>query len=256
MTNHEATNRAAWNEFAEDYQAENAPQLMAQAFTGELSWGTWHIPESQLQVLGEVRDKDVLEFGSGAAQMSIALSHHGARAVGLDLSESQLAIARRLMRETGVTIPIVQGSGERAPFGDGSFDVVFSDYGALFWADPYLTVPEVARLLRPDGLLAFTHYSPISTIATPYHGERAQERFVNDYFGMHTVPLSDGTISFQLPYGEWTQLFRRCGLVVEELIEPRPDEDASSTYADADDLRWARRWPWECIWRVRKPVGP
>ena len=216
-------------------------------------FGTCHIPEAWLQVLGDVRDKDVLELGSGAAQMSIAISHHGARAVGLDLSESQLTIARRLMRETGISIPIVQGSGERAPFGDGSFDVVFSDFGALFWADPHLTVPEAARLLRPGGLLAFTHYSPINTIATSDDGERAQERFVNDYFGIHTVPLSDGSISFQLPYGEWTQLFRRCGLVLEELIEPRPDEDTSSTYADAEDLRWARRWPYECIWRVRKP---
>ena len=256
MTNHEAINRAAWNQEAEDYQAENAPQIMAQAFTGELGWGMWHIPEARLHVLGDVRDKDVLELGSGAAQMSLAISHHGARAVGLDLSESQLAIARRLMRETGLTIPIVQGSGERAPFRDASFDVVFSDYGALYWADPHLTVPEAARLLRPGGLLAFTNYSPISTIATPYGGDRAEERFVNDYFGIHTVPVSDGTISFQLPYGEWTQLFRRCGLVVEELIEPRPDENASSTYADAEDLRWGRRWPWECIWRVRKPAVP
>jgi ubiquinone/menaquinone biosynthesis C-methylase UbiE len=203
-------------------------------------------------VLGDVREKDVLELGCGAAQMSIAISHHGARAIGLDLSESQLAIARRLMRETGIKIPLVLGSGERTPFRDSSFDVVFSDYGAHFWADPYWTVPETARLLRPGGLLAFTNFSPISTIASPYGGDRAEERLVNDYFGMHRVPVFDGTISFQLPYGEWTQLFRRCGLVIEELIEPRPDEDASSTYADAEDLRWARRWPWECIWRVRK----
>ena len=39
---------------------------------------------------------------------------------------------------------------------------------AHFWADPYLTVPEAARLLRLGGLLVFTHYGPISTIATPY----------------------------------------------------------------------------------------
>ena len=256
MTSHEEINRAAWNESAEEYQAENAPQIMPQAFTGELCWGTWKIPEARLQVLGNVRERDVLELGCGAAQMSIAISRHGALAVGLDQSESQLAIARRLMRETGNTIPIVLGSGERTPFRDASFDVVFSDYGAHFWADPYRTVPETARLLRPGGLLAFTHYSPINTIATPYAGDRAEERLVIDYFGMHRVPVLDGTISFQLPYGEWTQLFRSCGLVIEELIEPRPDEGATSTYADAEDLRWARRWPWECIWRVRKSAEP
>jgi len=42
----------------------------------------WSIPESELNVLGDVRDKDVLEFGCGAARWSIALSRLGARCVG------------------------------------------------------------------------------------------------------------------------------------------------------------------------------
>jgi hypothetical protein len=41
--------------------------------------------------------------------------------------------------------------------------------------------------------------------------------------------------------------------VVEDLIEPRPDAAATSTYRDAEDLAWSRRWPAECIWRLRKP---
>ena len=45
------------------------------------------------------------------------------------------------------------------------------------------------------------------------------------------------------------------GLFVLIGAEPRPDENTSSTYADAEDLRWSRRWPWECIWHVRKPDG-
>jgi hypothetical protein len=40
--------------------------------------------------------------------------------------------------------------------------------------------------------------------------------------------------------------------VVEDLIEPRPGPEAASTYRDADDLSWSRRWPSECIWRTRK----
>jgi hypothetical protein len=48
------------------------------------------------------------------------------------------------------------------------------------------------------------------------------------------------------------RLFRDCGLVVEDLLEPRPGPDATSTYRDADDLAWSRRWPSECIWRACK----
>ncbi len=58
---------------------------------------------------------------------------------------------------------------------------------------------------------------------------------------------------FNLPIGEWIRLFRRSGLVVEDLIEVRPPEGAESTYVDARTTAWARQWPMEQIWKVRKP---
>jgi hypothetical protein len=62
----------------------------------------------------------------------------------------------------------------------------------------------------------------------------------------------DGTVEFNLPYGAWIRLFRDAGLVVEDLLEPRPGPTATSTYRDAEDLAWARRWPAEILWRLRK----
>jgi len=115
----------------------------------------WSIPESQLNVLGDVRDKDVLELGCGAAQWSIALAGLGARCVGLDNSARQLEHARRGMAAAGVDFPLVHASAETAPLPDASFDVVFCDHGAMTFADPERTVPEAARLLRPGGLFAF-----------------------------------------------------------------------------------------------------
>ena len=70
-----------------------------------------------------------------------------------------------MIGETGIAVPLVHASGEHVPFADESFDIVFADYGAFFFADPYRTVPESARVLRPGGLLAFTHSSPIEAIA-------------------------------------------------------------------------------------------
>ena len=90
---HVRVNRRLWNEDADDYQRRNAPQIRDQAFTGHLAWGLWNIPEVELGVLGEVAGKDVLEFGCGGAQWSTALARNGARPVGFDLSERQLAHA-------------------------------------------------------------------------------------------------------------------------------------------------------------------
>jgi ubiquinone/menaquinone biosynthesis C-methylase UbiE len=126
-----------------------------------LAWGVWQLPESELQVLGEVRGKDVLELGCGAAQWSIALHRVGARVTGLDVSERQLEHARELMAEAAAEFPLVRASAESLPFGDASFDIVFCDHGAMTFADPFLTIPEAARILRPGGLLAFSTHTPI-----------------------------------------------------------------------------------------------
>ena len=68
------------------------------------------------------------------------------------------------MAEAGVDFPLVHASAGEAPFDDGSFDIVFCDHGAMTFADPYATVPEVARLLRPGGLFAFSHTTALSII--------------------------------------------------------------------------------------------
>ncbi len=248
LTAHAARNRAAWNASSDEYQEKHGGQL---AESGGLAWGTAQIPEAELHVLGEVADRDILELGCGAAQWSIALALRGAHPVGLDLSERQLEHARRLMAEAGVSFPLVHASAEAVPLPDASFDIVFCDFGAMTFADPYRSVPEAARLLRPGGLFAFSLESPIATICWPLDAEEVGDRLVVDYFGMHAI--DDGeNVSFQLPFGEWIRLFRANGFVIEDCLEPRPGPDATSSYRSAETLAWARRWPAEMIWRLRR----
>jgi ubiquinone/menaquinone biosynthesis C-methylase UbiE len=214
----------------------------------------WSVPERDLQVLGDVRDKDVLELGCGAAQWSILLARRGARPVGLDVSERQLAHAARLMVAAGVRFPLVLADAEDLPLADRSFDVVFCDHGATSFTDPERTIPEAARVLRPGGLLAFNMASPLSFACWDDRGERLRPALVADYFGMRRWENAEH-VEYQLTYGEWIRLFRRCGLVVEDLVELRPPEGATTTY-DLAPLQWARRWPAENIWKARKPEAP
>ena len=75
-----------------------------------------------------------------------------------------------------------------------------------------------------------------------------------DYFGLHRIELADSPVEFELPYGEWIRLFRASGFAVEELREIRPPEGAMSTYRSEQETAWARSWPMEQIWKVRKPL--
>jgi SAM-dependent methyltransferase len=220
-----------------------------------MAWGVWQLPEAELQVLGDVHEKDVLELGCGAAQWSIALQARGARVTGLDNSSVQLEHARALMAQAGVDFPLVHASAEATPFTDASFAIVFCDHGAMAFADPYRTVPEVARLLRPGGLLAFSMNTPILDLAWPLDADHPSDRLTFDYWGLHALEQPGEPTAFQLPYGAWIALFRESGFVVEDLIELRPAADAKSSYRDEHDLAWARRWPMEHIWRVRRPAA-
>jgi SAM-dependent methyltransferase len=254
---HLSTNRRAWDEHAERYQALNESRITEQMTSGDIPWGVWHVPESERPVLGDVSGKDVLELGCGAAQWSIALIRKGARPVGLDMSGKQLEMAARNRRTAGVDFPLVQASGEDVPFADGSFDVVFADYGAFHFADPYRTVPESSRVLRPGGLLAFTTISPLQELFWEGGDDHPGTSLIRDYFGMHRIDdPGEDMVSFNLPYGEWFALLRRSGFEVTDLIETRPEEGATSTYRDQTDLAWARRWPSELLIRATKTTEP
>jgi hypothetical protein len=55
-------NRAGWDAISHDYQSEHAGELVGEK---ALAWGIWRIPEAELNVLGDVAGKDVLELGCG-----------------------------------------------------------------------------------------------------------------------------------------------------------------------------------------------
>ena len=248
MSDSVAHNRANWDRRSDEYQERNA-EFIGRA---EPRWGMWQLPEADLQILGEVAGKDVLELGCGAAQWSILLAQQGARMVGLDNSGRQLEHARALMAEAGVEFPLVHAGAEEVPLPDASFHIVFCDHGAMTFADPYRAVPEVARLLRPGGLFAFSHSTPFVMCCWSQKTESIERRLVGDYFGMHRFDeIDDEPVEFNLPYGEWIRLFRESGLRVEALVEIQPPEGAESTYRSAEETEWARSWPMEEIWRCR-----
>ncbi|MGH2943780.1 MAG: methyltransferase domain-containing protein [Solirubrobacteraceae bacterium] len=69
-------------------------------------------------------------------------------------------------------------SAEDVPLPDERFGIVLCDYGATSFTDPYRTIPEATRLLRGDGLLAFSGLTPLAGMGshasetTPPRGRR------------------------------------------------------------------------------------
>ncbi len=249
---HVGRNRATWNEWAAEF-VDPGERSWASV---EPYWGIWAVPEADLHVLpAELEDKDTIELGCGTGYVSAWLARRGARPVGIDVSREQLATARRLQAEHGLTFPLLEGNAESLPFPDASFDLAISEYGACLWADPFRWVPEAARVLRPGGALIFLVSSVIMMLCDPDdEDEKATDRMVRDYFGMHRFEWPDWpTVEFHLGYGDWIRLLRANGFEIEDLIEVRPPEEAEAIELfDMVDLEWARRWPCEEVWKARK----
>ena len=216
------------------------------------TWGVFSTPNADLAVLGDVRGRDVVELGAGAAQFSIGLAREGARCTAVDLSREQLDFAQTLLEESAQSdgvlpdVALVHANAEDTKLDAASFDIAFSDYGASMFADPLLWVPEAARLLRPGGRLAFSCITPILELC--WHPQNdVTNAMVRDYFDMHRVEAD--AVLFNLPYGEWIRLFRRSGLSVVDLVETRPAADTTyTTYRTENQVAWSRRWPAEMIW--------
>jgi ubiquinone/menaquinone biosynthesis C-methylase UbiE len=217
------------------------------------SWGVFRVPESELQLLGRVRGKNVLEVGCGAARWSIALARRGARPVGIDLSGRQLAKARELTVAAHARVPLVRGSVERLPFRTGRFDLVFCDWGAMTFSDPARSVPECARVLRSGGAFVFATASPVRNITLDVRQDRQVRRLVRPYFGTYRIQYGrPEAVEFHPPYGVWVELFRKNGLRIERLVETRPTLGRQSLYLSKGDANWARSWPIEAIWKLVK----
>lgn len=246
---HVQGNRAAWDSYAAEY-VEPGRRMWEAA---EPSWGIFGVPESQLGLLPpEVAGLDVVELGCGTGYVSAWLARRGARPVGIDNSPVQLESARRFQQEFGVSFPLHLGNAEQTPFPDATFDLAVSEYGASIWCDPYLWIPEAARILRPGGRLIYLVNGALLMLCTPADEDApATDCLQRDYFGMHRFDWSDGSAEFHLGYGDWIRLLRANDFEVEDLIEIQPPEDATTSHQFVSPA-WARRWPSEEVWKARK----
>jgi SAM-dependent methyltransferase len=250
LPEHVLRNRAAWNQIAGEYE-ESGRRDWAQE---EPTWGVWRVPEAQLGVLpADLEGKDSIELGCGTGYVSAWLARRGARPVGIDNSEAQLANAKAFQEEFGIEFPLLHGNAEEVPLPDAGFDLAISEYGASIWCDPYRWIPEAARLLRPGGELVFLVNSVFVMLCGPDDEETpAGDRMLRPYFGMHRFEWpEDDAVEFHLPHGELIALLGANDLQVEELIEIRPPDGSTTRYPWVT-LEWSQKWPCEEVWKARK----
>jgi SAM-dependent methyltransferase len=247
---HVLRNRASWDADADNWVGRGRNAWVSE----EITWGVWSVPESELGLLPDVQDVDVVELGCGTGYVSSWLARRGARVVGLDNSARQLATARSFQEEFGIRFPLIHADAERPPFRDASFDLAVSEYGAAIWCDPRTWIPEATRLLRPGGRLMFLGHSYVAMLTFPPEDLPASEHLQRGHFGMHRFEWADenDSVEFFIPHGEMIRLLRASGFEVEDLVEIQAPDGATTPSDPLATAEWGRRWPVEEAWKARK----
>jgi len=243
-----ARNVENWTESNAQYTGPSAQRAWA---AEDFSWGVFHVPESQVQALGDVAGLDVVELGCGTAYISAWLARQGARPVGVDPTPAQLATAREMQAEFGLEFPLVEAIAESVPLPDASFDLAISEYGASIWADPERWIPEAARLLRPGGRLVFLRNSNVSMLCMSLEGQT--ETLQRPQRELRKITwLDTGETEFHPSAGELIAILSGAGFMVERLVDLyAPDDAATHEYYKYVSAEWAKKWPAEELWVAR-----
>jgi SAM-dependent methyltransferase len=101
----------------------------------------------------------VLDVCSGMGGPARYLAHRvGCRVVGLDFTESRYLAAQRLTHLVGLDrlVSFRHGNALDMPFENGSFDVVIGQEAWCHVPDKPRLIAECARVVKPDGVIAFT----------------------------------------------------------------------------------------------------
>lgn len=114
----------------------------------------------------------VLDIGCGggrALQRLASLARLG-RAVGIDLSEDSVAVARKRNQRliADGRVEVIHGAVSSMPFPDATFDCVTAVEAHYFWPDMAADLAEVRRVMKPGGQLVI--------IAAMYRGSRFDKR--------------------------------------------------------------------------------
>ncbi|RYG36275.1 methyltransferase domain-containing protein, partial [bacterium] len=105
-----------------------------------------------LQPIGNER---ALDIATGAGHVALTLAPKVAEVTAYDLTTAMLEVTADAAEARGIAnLTTRQGSAERLPFPDGSFDLVTSRLGAHHFANIDLALEEMRRVIGEEGRLA------------------------------------------------------------------------------------------------------
>jgi SAM-dependent methyltransferase len=181
-------------------------------------------------------------------------------ATGIDLSDEQIAFARRLAAQHGVSVAFEQGdAADLSRFAAASFDAVFSAYALHYVPAIEQCLAGVSRALAPGGLFVFSLDHPLRAVFWDEEADEDSLLAVRPYWRRGAIEWQwtgggPAMRSFHRTIGDWVDLLHAAGLSVQRILEPQPQLDNAEqiSWADSYDLEMVRLIPHTVIFVTKK----
>jgi ArsR family transcriptional regulator len=147
-------------------RAADAQEYFAQNATEWDRIRALHIPEEQvegalLELVGPSRFSSYLDLGTGTGRILELVAPRAERAVGVDLNNEMLALARARVEKAALRhVQVRRGDLFQLPYADQSFDLITVHQVLHYLEDPSAAVAEAARVLKPGGKLVIADFAP------------------------------------------------------------------------------------------------
>lgn len=193
--------------------------------------------DRELQLLGELRGKRVLDLGCATGSAAITFARQGAVVIALDASDTLLADARARAEQAEVKVEWRKGDlADLAFLRAESIDVAFSAYSVAEVDDVARLFRQVQRVLRPNGPFVFSYEHPMALCIGASGGV---ERSYFDPGPIDVERHGQRVLVHARGVGDVFTELGRAGFRVDTILEPRPSAPGA-------------RVPSTIVWRARK----
>jgi ubiquinone/menaquinone biosynthesis C-methylase UbiE len=154
------------------------------------------------QIAATIPHARVLDLGCGGGHVAFAVAPVVDSVVAYDLSAQMLEVVAASAQERGLNnLSVQQGSADRLPFADDSFDLVCSRYSAHHWRGLPQALVEARRVLKPGGRLVIVDTA-------------APDDVLADTYVQAIELLRDTSHVRNVSLGSWRKLLGRAGFAV------------------------------------------
>ena len=134
--------------------------------------GDYAVIGTTLQIVGESlcealdlrAGERVLDVAAGNGNATLAAARRWCDVVSTDYVGALLERARARASAEGLAVQFEHADAENLQFGDASFDVVVSTFGAMFTPNQEKAAAELARVCKPGGKIGLANWTPASFV--------------------------------------------------------------------------------------------